>query len=74
MSTTYLKPKKTLEQHQREYQKQHINVILTRENHENLRMLGEVPETLNDIVGRLLEEKMPLIEAIKEARGKASSK
>jgi hypothetical protein len=67
-TTTKLKPRKTLEEHQREYQKQHINIILTRENYENLRMLGEVPQTMNDIVGSLLAEKKSLIEAIRAAK------
>lgn len=45
-----------------------INVVLSRQNYQNLKELGEVPESFNDIVGRLLAEKMPLIEAIRAAK------
>jgi predicted CopG family antitoxin len=47
-----------------------VNVVLTRRNWEDLRLLGQVPESFNDIINRLLEEKRPVIESIRESRQK----
>lgn len=70
MSTvSKLKPQKSLEQHQKEYQIKHVNIVVDRDNYEDLKLLGEVPETFNDIIRRLLKEKQPLIQAIRAAKG-----
>ena len=46
----------------------YVNVVLSRENWENLKLLGDVPESFNDVVGRLLKEKEPLIQKIRLAK------
>jgi hypothetical protein len=65
---TKLKPQKTLEQHQKEYQDKHVNIVITRKNYDDMRLLGQVPESMNDILSRLLQEKKQLIEAIRAAK------
>jgi predicted CopG family antitoxin len=46
-----------------------INVALSREIYDDLKLLGEVPESFNDVIGRLLKEKQPLLQSIREAKG-----
>jgi predicted DNA-binding protein (MmcQ/YjbR family) len=47
-----------------------INVVLSRENYDDLKLLGEVPESFNYVIGRLLKEKQPVIKAIRAAKTK----
>lgn len=46
----------------------YVNIVIDKNNYENLRILGEVPESFNDVIGRLLKEKQPIIEAIRTAK------
>jgi hypothetical protein len=65
---TKLKTQKTLEQHQKEYQGKHVNIVVDKQNYEDLKLLGEVPESFNDVIRKLLKEKQPIIKAIKEQK------
>lgn len=47
-----------------------INVVIDRNNYEDLRLLGEVPDSFNDVIRNLLKEKQPVIQAIREAKAK----
>jgi hypothetical protein len=51
MSTTVtklkIKPQKTSEQHQKEYSSKHVNIVITRKNYDDMRLLGQVPETIS---------------------------
>jgi predicted CopG family antitoxin len=46
----------------------YVNIVIDKSNYEDLKILGEVPESFNDVIGRLLKEKQPIIEAIRAAK------
>ncbi len=46
----------------------YVNIVIDKNNYEDLRILGEVPESFNDVIGRLLKEKQPVIQAIRAAK------
>jgi len=48
----------------------YVNIVINKRNYEDLKILGEVPESFNDIIGRLLKEKQPVIKAIRAAKTK----
>jgi hypothetical protein len=43
----------------------YVNIAVDKNNYEDLKILGEVPESFNDVIGRLLKEKQPIIKAIR---------
>jgi predicted CopG family antitoxin len=47
----------------------YVNIVIDKNNYEDLKVLGEVPESFNDVIGRLLKEKQPVIKAIRAAKG-----
>ena len=47
----------------------YVNIVIDKNNYEDLKILGEVPESFNDVIGRLLKEKQPVIKAIRAAKG-----
>jgi len=50
----------------------YVNIVIDKNNYEDLRILGQVPESFNDVIGRLLKEKQPVIQAIRAAKIKSS--
>ena len=46
----------------------YVNVVIDRQNYDDLKTLGEVPDTFNGIIKKLLIEKQPLIAAIRQAK------
>jgi predicted CopG family antitoxin len=48
----------------------YVNVVIDRNNYEDLKTLGEVPESFNDVISRLLNEKRSFIEAVRTAKAK----
>jgi predicted CopG family antitoxin len=50
----------------------YVNIVTDKNNYEDLRILGQVPESFNDVIGRLLKEKQPVIQAIRAAKIKSS--
>lgn len=49
-----------------------MNIMIDKNNYEDLRILGQVPESFNDVIGRLLKEKQPVVQAIRAAKIKSS--
>lgn len=47
----------------------YVNIVIDKNNYDDLKALGEVPESFNDVIRRLLREKQPVIEAIRAAKG-----
>jgi predicted CopG family antitoxin len=46
----------------------YVNIEVDKTNYEDLKVLGEVPESFNDVISRLLKEKQPIIKAIRAAK------
>jgi predicted CopG family antitoxin len=48
----------------------YVNIVIDKNNYDDLKALGEVPESFNDVIGRLLKDKQPIIKAIRAAKEK----
>jgi predicted CopG family antitoxin len=48
----------------------YVNIVIDKNNYDDLKALGEVPESFNDVIGRLLKDKQLIIKAIRAAKEK----
>jgi predicted CopG family antitoxin len=46
----------------------YVNIVIDKKNYDDLKALGEVPESFNDVIRRLLKEKQSAIRAIRAAK------